>query len=79
MHHNLERECSLKIKGVIQLTAKNNRFGWLLILLLSVASVRRKLLRTTYTEERCVNTNSEIRILQLSKRVWTLHSSVGRF
>ena len=32
--------------------AKNKRFRSLLILLLSVASIRRKLLKTTYTEER---------------------------
>ena len=35
-----------------RLTEKNNRFWSLLILLLSVASIRRKLLKSTYTEER---------------------------
>ena len=42
-----------------RLTEKNKRFWSLLILLLSVASVRRKLLKTTYTEERNVHTNWE--------------------
>ena len=42
-----------------RLTAKNNRFWSLLILLLSVASIRRKLLKSTYTEEHSVHTNSE--------------------
>ena len=41
------------------LTAKNTRFWSLLILLLSVASIRRKLLKSTYTEEHSVHTNSE--------------------
>ena len=40
-----------------RLTAKNKRFWSLLILLLSVASVRKKLLKTTHTEERNVHTN----------------------
>ena len=34
-----------------RLTAKNNRLWSLLILLLVVASISRKLLKTTYTEE----------------------------
>ena len=42
-----------------RLTAENKCFGSLLILLLSVASIRRKLLKTTCTEERTVRTNSE--------------------
>ena len=42
-----------------RLTAKKYRWWSLLILVLSVASVRRKLLNTTYTEERSVHTNSE--------------------
>ena len=42
-----------------RLTAKNNRFWSLLIFLLSVASLRRKLLKTTNAEERSVHTNSE--------------------
>ena len=41
------------------LTANNNSFSSLLILLLSFASIRRKLLKTTYTEEQSINTNSE--------------------
>ena len=44
------------------LMAKDNRFWSLLILLLSVASIKRKLLKTTYTEEcreSIVHTNSE--------------------
>ena len=45
--------------------AKNKRFRSLLILLLSVASIRRKLLKTVQTEERSANTNSEICIIQL--------------
>ena len=38
-------------------TAINNRFWSLLILLLSVASIWRKLLKTSHTEERIVHTN----------------------
>ena len=54
------------LKGVF---AKNERgykkrFWSLLILLLSVASIRRKLLKTTNTEERSVLTNSEKFIFQ---------------
>ena len=41
-----------KNKRGYRLTAKNNRFRSLLILLLSVASIRRKLLKTTHAEER---------------------------
>ena len=41
------------------LTANNNSFSSLLILLLSFASIRRKLLKTTYTEEQSIHTNSE--------------------
>ena len=55
-----------KLKGVFaknergyRLMAKNYSFWSLLILLLSVASVRIKLLKTTKTEERSVHTNSE--------------------
>jgi len=40
-----------------RLTAKNKRFRSLLILLLSVASIRRKLFKTTKTEECSVYTN----------------------
>ena len=43
--------CNKYEKGY-RLTAKNERFWSLLILLLSVASIRRKLLKSTYTEER---------------------------
>jgi len=49
----------LKNERGYRLTAKNKRFWWLLILLLSVASIRRKLLKTTYTKERNVHTNWE--------------------
>ena len=64
---NLKNTCfELVLKGVYaknkrgyRLTAKNKRFWSLLILLLSVASRRRKLLKTTHTEERFVHTNSE--------------------
>ena len=38
---------------------KNKHFWSLLILLLSVASIRRKMLKTTHTEELSVHTNSE--------------------
>ena len=47
-----------KWKGY-RLTAKNNRFWSLLILFLSVGSIRRKLIKTTYNEKRSVHTNSE--------------------
>ena len=39
--------------------AKNNCFWSLLILIPSVAYIRRKMLKTTYTEESNVHTNSE--------------------
>ena len=42
-----------------RLNAIKKRFWSLLILLLSVASIRRKLLKATNTEERSVHTNSE--------------------
>ena len=42
-----------------------NRFWSLLILLLSVVSIRRKLLKTSHTEERRVHTNSERCNIQL--------------
>ena len=42
-----------------RLTEKNKRFWSLLILLISVAPIRRKLLKTTHTEERSVHTNSD--------------------
>ena len=45
-----------------RLTAKNKRFWSLLILFLFVASIRRKLLKTTYTEERIIYKNSEYTI-----------------
>jgi len=48
-----------KIKRGYRLTSKNIWWRLLLILLLSVASIRRKLLKTTHTEERSVHTNSE--------------------
>ena len=41
-------------------TAINNRFWSLLILLLSVASIRRKFLKTSHTEEQSVHTNCGI-------------------
>ena len=43
---HLKGSCSRKIKGGYRRTAKNNRFRSLLILLLSVTSIRRKLLKT---------------------------------
>ena len=48
-----------KNKRVYRLSVKNKLFRSLLILLLSVVSIRRKLLKTTYTEERSVHPNSE--------------------
>ena len=45
--------------------AKNKRFRSLLILLLSVASIRRKLLKKIHTEERSAHTNSESCNIQL--------------
>jgi len=42
-----------------RLNAIKKRFWSLLILLLIVASIRRKLLKTTNTEERSIHTNSE--------------------
>ena len=57
-----------------RLTAKNNRFWSLLFLLQSVASIRRKLLKTTYTEERSVHTNSESCNIRLGYgQSWTIH------
>ena len=63
-------QCSslAKVKGSVRekceggkwLTAKNNRFWLLLILLLSVASIRRKLIKTTFTEAHSVHTNSDL-------------------
>ena len=47
------------MKGGYRLTSKNMRFRRLLILLQSIASIRRKLLKTNDTEERSVHTNSE--------------------
>ena len=48
-----------------RLNAIKKRFWSLLILLLTVASMRRKLLKTTNTEERSVLTNSERCNIQL--------------
>ena len=48
-----------------RLTAKNKRFWSLQILLLSVVSIRRKLLKTTHTEESSVHSNSESCNIQL--------------
>ena len=49
----------------IWLPAKNKRFWSLLILLLSVASISRKLFKTTHAEQRSVHTNSESCNIQL--------------
>ena len=48
-----------KNKRGYKLTAKNKHFWSLLILVLSVVSLRRKFLKTTYTWERSVHTNLE--------------------
>ena len=74
-----------------RLTSKNVRW-WLLLILLSVASIWIKLLKTNHTKESmiigcniwriCLELNwnkffyDPIQILQLSKFVWTLRSSV---
>ena len=57
---------TITLKGVFaknergyRLNALKKRFWWLLILLLSVALIKRKLLKTTYTEELNVHTNWE--------------------
>ena len=62
----------ISLKGVFaknergyRLNAKNKRFWSLLILLLSVASIRRKLLKTIHTEERSAHTNLESCNIQL--------------
>ena len=63
-----------------RLTSKNNCIWSLPILLLSVASIKRKLLKMTYAEERSVHTNLEScnigLMLQLSEFKWTPRSSV---
>ena len=51
--HGIKGSVREKWKG------KNNRFWSLLIFLLSVASIMRKLLKTSHTEERRFLTNSE--------------------
>jgi len=51
-----------------RLTSKNIRWWLLLFLLLSVASIRRKLLKTAYTEERSVHTNSESCNIRLGRK-----------
>ena len=48
-----------KIERGCTLSAKNYRWWSLLILLLFVASIRRKLLKATHTEERSVHINSD--------------------
>ena len=48
--NNQIKEVFAKNERGYRLTAKNNRFRSLLILLLSVASIRRKLLKTSHTE-----------------------------
>ena len=53
------------MKGGIGLRRKTSAFDPFLILLLSVASIRRKLLKTTHTEEHSVHTNSESCNIQL--------------
>ena len=64
-----------------RLTAENKRFWSLLILLLYVASIRRKLLKTTYNEERSVHTNSEsfADFIILFRGFHTIHNVVGPF
>ena len=49
-------------------TAKNKRFWSLLILVLSVTSIRRKLFITTHDKERSVHTNSESCNIQLGSQ-----------
>jgi len=64
----------VRLKGVFaknemgyMLTAKNYRWFSLLILPLSVGSIRRKLLKTTHTEEHGVHTILEVAILVKKK------------
>ena len=61
------RNLKITLKGVsaknergYRLNAIKKRFWSILISLQSVASIRRKLLKTTNTEERSIHTNSEI-------------------
>ena len=52
-----------------RLLAKNNRFSSLiLILLLSVASIRRKLFKTTYSEERSVHEIQKVSIYDSDRK-----------
>ena len=57
----------MKNERVYRFMAKNYRLWSLLILLLLVASIRRKLLKTTLTEEQSVHTNSESCTLRRKK------------
>ena len=65
-HHIISKVFNTILKGVsgknesgYEHRSKNIRRWLLLILLLSVASIRRKLLKTAHTEERGIHTNSE--------------------
>ena len=58
-----------------RLNAIKKRFWSLLILLLAVASIRRKLLKNTNTEERSVLTNSERCNIQLDRKQINLISN----
>jgi len=83
MCHAIKGVFAKNVRGY-KLTAKNNRFWSLLILLLSVASIRRELLKTTYTEERSVHTNSEslqytTRIVKNSTKSQTNHSDIRTY
>ena len=57
-----------------RLTSKNIRRWSLLILLLSVASTRKKLLKTTHTEEPRVHTNSESCNIRLRSKIYQFNS-----
>ena len=61
-----------KNERVYSFTSKNYR--WLLILLLSAASLMRKWLKTTYTEERSVHTNSASWSIRLGSKKKTIYS-----
>ena len=69
-----ERGCRLK--------AKNNRFRSLLLILpLSVASMRRKMLKTTYTEEGSVTTiqSQKVAIYNSDRYFQTNHSDITTY
>ena len=59
----------MKNEREYRLTTKINHLLSLLILRLSVASLRRKLLKTSYTEERSVHINSKVAIYDSNSKI----------